>query len=72
MLNELSENFNKETGNLKTKIGNIKITQSDMKNTLTEMKSILQGINGGVNIANDQIRKQKTPDQNSKKEKKNP
>ena len=56
---ELSENFNKE-------IQNIKENQSEMKNTLTEIKNTLQGINSGVDEAEDQsvvweIRKQKTP-----------
>ena len=45
MLNELSENFNSK-----------KKIQSETKGTLIEIKNNLQGINSGVNKAEDQIR----------------
>ena len=42
MLNELSENSNKEKN---IKMETIKENQSEMKNTLSEMKNMLDGIN---------------------------
>ena len=51
----------------------IKSNQSEVKNTLTEIKNNLQQANSGINEAENQIpaicniRKQKTPNQNSKK-----
>ena len=45
MLNDVSENFNREMGNTKIKIENIKKNQSEINSTLTEMKNTLQGIN---------------------------
>ena len=68
ILSDFSENFNKE-------IENIKKSQSEMKNIWTEMKNTLQGINSGVDKTQRtksaiwKIRKQKTPNQNSKKKK---
>ena len=55
-VDELSENFNKEIGNIKTELQNIKKNQPEMKTTLTEMKNTLQGINSGVHEAEDQFR----------------
>ena len=44
MLNELSENFNKEIVSIK-KVCKPNKNQSEIKTTLTEMKNNLQGIN---------------------------
>ena len=41
-MDEFSENFNKE-------LGNIKKNQLEMKNTILEMKNSLEGINSKVN-----------------------
>ena len=48
-VDEISENFNKETGNIKIDIENIKKDWSEMKNTL-------QGITSRVDEAEDQMR----------------
>ena len=48
MLSFLCEKFNKE-------IGNIKQNQSEMKDKLTKMKNTLQGINSGLDDAENQI-----------------
>ena len=68
MLKEHSENFN----NMEKDIETIKRNQSEMKDTLTEMKNKLQRINSRIDEARIQsaiwnIRKQKTPNQNSRK-----
>ena len=66
MLSELSENFNSVKKGMKT----IKNNQSEMKDTITEIKNNLQGINNKVDEAKNQnIRKQKTTNQNGKKKK---
>ena len=43
-LDELSENFNKEIGNIKMEIENRKKNESE-KTTITEIKNALKGIN---------------------------
>ena len=63
MLKELSEN-----------LSSIKKARSEMKETLIKIKNSLQGNNGGVDEAKNQIndleiRKQKTTNQNKKKKK---
>ena len=54
-VDELSENFNKEIGNIKTEIENKRKTKSETKSTLTEMKNTLQGINSVVDESEKQI-----------------
>ena len=49
MLTDLSENFNKEIGNIKIELESMKKNQSEIKNTL-------QSINNGVGEVEDQIR----------------
>ena len=71
-VDELSENFIKEIGNIIIEVESIEKNQSEMKNILTEMKNTLQGINNRVDEAEDQtaiwkIDKKKTPTQKSKK-----
>ena len=51
MLNELNEKFNSKKKDMKTVTKN----QPEMKNTLTEMKNKLQGINSGIDEAENQI-----------------
>ena len=48
-VDELSENFNKE-------MGNIKKNHSEIKNILTELKTTLQGINRDRDETEDRIR----------------
>ena len=48
MLSELSENFNKD-------IGNLKKNQSEMKNTITEIKNTLEGTNIKLDKAENHI-----------------
>ena len=45
---ELSDNFNKEIGNIKIEIESIKNNQSEMENTITEMKNTLLSIHSRV------------------------
>ena len=40
VLNDLSENINKEIGNIKMELENIKKNQSEMKNTIIKIKKI--------------------------------
>ena len=53
-VDEVNENFNTGTVNIKMEIENIKKNPSEMKNTRTKMKNTLQGINSGVDEAEDQ------------------
>ena len=48
MLNVLSENFNKNIGNIKMKIENIKNNQLEINNIIIKIKNTLQGINIAV------------------------
>ena len=51
MLNELSDNFNKEIVSTEKEIDNIKKNQSETKTTITETKNILKGINSRLDEA---------------------
>ena len=53
-VDELSENFNKEIGNIKIEIENTEKNQSEMKNTITEMNT-LEEINSILDEAENQI-----------------
>lgn len=42
MLNDLSEKFNKDTGNIKIEVEHMKKNQSEVNNTITDMKYTLE------------------------------
>ena len=52
-IDQLSENFNKNMGNIKINIENLKKGKSEMKCTITEMKSILEESNNRLYKAED-------------------
>ena len=51
----LSENINREIGNIKMETENIKENQREMRNTITEMKNTLGETNGRLDEAGDWI-----------------